>query len=271
MKLHLLLLPLGLIITLSLHAQNIKVFHEKTTEGFEIFADNYELYPVSIVFEFTLTNLSFSDKEDKIFLIPAKTTKKSIGTLTPNVSRASTKLGYKYKYRMGDVTLNSYEKDYMYDLPFKNGKSFTLHQGYNGTFSHTNENALDFTMPIGTEILAAREGTVVKIIQSNSESCPSKECEKYNNYVTIMHPDGTFANYIHIKYNGANCKPGDIVKKGDIIAYSGNVGWSSGPHLHFVCFLPAFGKDRSVETKFRVNHGDNAQILKQGQTYSRAY
>lgn len=271
MKLPFSLTTLGLFIGFCIHAQNIRIYHEKTAEGYEIFADNPELYPVSVAFEFTLTNLMFSDDESRVFVIPAKSIKNIIGTLTRNDTRAGTKMSYKYKYIMGDVTLKIYDKDYVYDLPFKTGKSFKLYQGYNGTFSHANENALDFTMPEGTEVLAAREGTVVNIVQSNSASCPSKECEKFNNYVTILHADGTFANYLHIKYNGANCKPGDQVKKGDIIAYSGNVGWSSGPHLHFVCFLPAFGKNLSVETKFRIKSGDEAQILQQGQTYSREY
>ena len=45
----------------------------------------------------------------------------------------------------------------VFDLPFENGQKFKISQGYNGAFSHQNENALDFDMPIGTKILAARE------------------------------------------------------------------------------------------------------------------
>ncbi len=87
----------------------------------------------------------------------------------------------------------------------------------------------------------------------------------------IMHADGTFAEYAHIKYNDTNLNVGDSVKKGDVIAYSGNVGWSSGPHLHFVCFLGGFGKRRTLETKFRINKGDKRIILQEGTTYLRDY
>ncbi|GAA4021216.1 hypothetical protein GCM10022409_01030 [Hymenobacter glaciei] len=126
-------------------------------------------------------------------------------------------------------------------------------------------------MPEGTEIVAAREGVVVQIEKNNTESCPREECSKFNNYIIIMHSDGSFARYAHIRYNGTSLSVGGTVKKGDIIAYSGNVGWSSGPHLHFVCFLPGFGKGNSLETKFRVDEGGNAVLLQPGNFYSKAY
>jgi murein DD-endopeptidase MepM/ murein hydrolase activator NlpD len=126
-------------------------------------------------------------------------------------------------------------------------------------------------MPEGTEVLAARDGIVVQIVQNNTESCPQKECNKYNNYVLVMHSDGTFADYVHIKYNGAKCKPGDSVRRGYVIAYSGKVGWSSGPHLQFVCFIGGFEKWNTLETKFRIDKGDNAILLKEANTYFRDY
>ncbi|WP_309997394.1 M23 family metallopeptidase [Chryseobacterium sp. 2987] len=50
--------------------------------------------------------------------------------------------------------------------------------------------------------------------------------------------DGTFAQYYHLKENGVKVNLGDQVKKGDVIALSGNTGWCNGPHLHFVCYIP---------------------------------
>ncbi|MET0243930.1 MAG: M23 family metallopeptidase [Flavitalea sp.] len=51
-----------------------------------------------------------------------------------------------------------------------------------------------------------------------------------------------FGYYAHTKHNGAICKPSDTIKKGDLIAYSRNVGWTTEPHLHFACLVPAFGE-----------------------------
>lgn len=172
---------------------------------------------------------------------------------------------------MGDVTIKNFDKAYPYDLPFQKGQGYKLFHGYNGSFSHQGENALDFTMPEGTDIVAAREGVVVQVVQHNTESCAREECKKFNNYITVMHSDGTFAQYAHIKYNGAKFSVGDSVKKGDVIASSGNVGYSSGPHLHFVCFKGAFSNFETLETKFRIDTGERSSGLKEGTVYFRNY
>lgn len=258
---------MALILTAA--SQKINVFHEKQDQTTTIYASNPELYPGSVSITFDLTNMNFSEGNQKVFVIPAEAVKFKIGELKP-ARQASYKFSYKYQLAMGDVT-KAYDKNYVYDLPFQKDNAFKLFQGYNGNLSHTGENSLDFSMPEGTGIVAAREGKVVEVVQHNTQSCPRQECEKYNNYIMVLHPDGSFANYVHIKHNGARFKPGDQVKKGDVIAYSGNVGWSSGPHLHFICFTGGFDKWQSIETKFRVDKGDNPIFLKEGVTYSKNY
>lgn len=224
---------------------------------------------MSVILSFKLDNMVFSEDEKKIFVVPAKTERFKIGEL--NIAGAGKyKFSYNFKDNYGDATLTRYDTAYAYDLPFAKGKPFQLWQGYNGSFSHQNENALDFTMPEGTEVLAAREGIVIKVVQNNTESCGQKDCAQYNNLVKILHPDGTIATYAHIKYNGAKVKPGDIVKKSDLIAYSGNTGWSSGPHLHFLCNMPTMAGSTSIATKFRLDNG-TAAFLEEKKTYTRNY
>jgi len=240
MKEVLLITFLCLNLTFNTEAQTVKVFYENKSQGFILYVTNYELYPVSISLDLDLSNMNFSEGNRNIFVIPPKSVKFKIGELSTVSPRIGTRFSYTYKSTMGDVTLKKYDKSFVYDLPFPKGKGYTVYQGYNGTFSHQNENALDFTMPEGTEVSAVRDGIVIKIVQNNTESCPREECKIFNNYIIVMHADGTFAYYAHIKFNGAKCTLGDSVKKGDIIAYSGNVGWSSAPHLHFSCFLGGF-------------------------------
>ena len=260
-----------IIVTTVAKAQTIKLFHEKKSNGYVLYANNNALYPISVALNLELTNLLFTEGGKRVFVVPPGSTKFKIGELNIMDSFGRNTFNYKFVSAMGDVTITAYDKLYQYDLPFQKDKKFVLHQGYNGAFSHQNENALDFTMPEGTAVLAAREGVVVQIVKNNTESCPREECSKFNNYIVVMHADGTFAKYVHIQYNGTELSEGSVVKKGDAIASSGNVGYSSGPHLHFMCFLPDFGKVNTLETKFRIDQGNNAVFLEPGTAYLRAY
>ena len=83
--------------------------------------------------------------------------------------------------------------------------------------------ALDYGVPVGTEVYAAAEGVVLAANWSNGG---------LGNYVCIQHSGGLRTYYGH--GNGTfYVKPGDVVKKGQLIMLSGNTGNSSGPHLHF--------------------------------------
>ena len=83
--------------------------------------------------------------------------------------------------------------------------------------------ALDYGVPVGTEVYAAAEGVVLAANWSNGG---------LGNYVCIQHSGGMRTLYGH--GNGKfYVKPGDVVKKGQLIMLSGNTGNSSGPHLHF--------------------------------------
>lgn len=75
-----------------------------------------------------------------------------------------------------------------------------------------------------------------------------EECAKYNNYIVIFHSDGTFAEYRHIKMNGSMVKVGDRVEIGQLIAESGNVGYSKRPHLHFAVYLQKLKKTEKLKT-----------------------
>jgi len=119
-----------------------------------------------------------------------------------------------------------------YKLPWKAGVSRFVSQGNRSFTSHRGLHlyAWDFWMDIGTEVLSARAGTVIKIEQ-NFDGVGLK-----SNYVMIEHEDGSRAMYAHIKKAGSLVKIGDRVEQGQLIAYSGMVGQTINPHLHFVVF-----------------------------------
>ncbi len=80
----------------------------------------------------------------------------------------------------------------------------------------------DFAVNTGTRIYAPADGTVEIIRPSNQGS---------GNYLRLLHGYGFSSSYSHLSKFAV--KKGDFIKKGDLIAYSGNSGLSSGPHLHY--------------------------------------
>lgn len=82
--------------------------------------------------------------------------------------------------------------------------------------------AIDTGLVTGSPIYAFDTGTV-------TYATWSPYC--YGNLVVINHGNGFETFYAHL--NGFNVSPGQTVYQGDLIAWSGNTGCSSGPHVHF--------------------------------------
>ena len=251
--------------------QNVKVYSEQTQEGISVYADNPEHCPVTVSVNFQIKNIKLEGEENTTFLIKENSKKVLLTTVTVLDKYKPSKFGYNYTASLGDLNQTSYDKDYAYHLPFEKGSSFTLYQGYNGKFSHQNENSLDFTMPIGTPITAVRDGIVIRLVENNTQNCPREECGKFNNYLIIYHSDGTFAEYTHLKKNGVLVNAGDKVTQGQVIASSGNTGYSSGPHLHLMVFLDKTKKRETLPTKFKIGDGTTSIFLKEKEIYTREY
>lgn len=249
---------------------NLRVFAQKEGDHTVLYADNNEVCAVSIQLTLTLDNLSADGSADGIYLVPANTVKYKLLTLSRN-NRRRTEYHYNYTAVFGDVRQNVYDGSHIYDLPYRKGIQSAIDQGYNGSFSHQQENALDFRMKQGTQVLAARAGLVIAVVQRFNEACWSDACKEMANYILISHSDGTIATYSHLQFNGARVAIGDSVQKGQLIAVSGNTGYTRGPHLHFDCYLPSFEGKRTLMTKFRTGTGKTSAFLRTGATYRKNY
>lgn len=156
------------------------------------------------------------------------------------------------------------ERARLYYLPFKAGTRHTCIQGESGLLSHSGPNhyAIDFRMPVGTPVLAARAGRVVRIKEDSDTGGHTREYISYANYIRILHKDGTAANYFHLKKNGVVVKQDEQVRRGQIIGYSGDTGWSTEPHLHFqVDTKCTTGQWESVPIAFLDIAGDGVPRL----------
>ncbi len=174
---------------------------------------------------------------------------------------------YRWQWSMGDPSAQ-HDDTHLYRMPFGGTLPRPLTQGVGGSFSHDEPgsyHAFDFAMPLGTPILAARSGTVVAVADGHTEGGASQEFIWQANSVTILHNDGTFAGYGHLD-PGAGVRVGMQVLTGDIIGFSGNTGFSTGPHLHFSVWRASGGKAKTVPIRFW--DGDAFGMLpREGQEY----
>ena len=90
-----------------------------------------------------------------------------------------------------------------------------------GGIGSTNHKGIDIAVPEGTDVAAADGGTITKVDYNGSRGV----------YVEVTHGNGRKTRYQHL--SGYYVQKGDVVKKGQTIAASGNTGHSTGPHLHF--------------------------------------
>jgi len=139
----------------------------------------------------------------------------------------------------------------LYSLPYAPGETFQVGQCYLEFPTHENEYAIDWSMPEETPIHAARAGLVVEAVDSFSKSGLTEDLKNKGNYIRIQHDDGSRALYYHLAQNGAKVKVGDKVAEGQVIALSGNTGYSATPHLHFIVDQPEGGKYVSVPVLFK--------------------
>jgi murein DD-endopeptidase MepM/ murein hydrolase activator NlpD len=121
-------------------------------------------------------------------------------------------------------------------VPVKGDGQDDITQDYGATvfarteYVHHWHNGLDFAAPIGTQILAAEAGTVAA--QGNEDLyCPRGA---YGKFIVINHTDGLTTLYGHL--SKILVKAGQTVARGQLIAYSGNTGAVTGPHLHFTVY-----------------------------------
>jgi murein DD-endopeptidase MepM/ murein hydrolase activator NlpD len=81
----------------------------------------------------------------------------------------------------------------------------------------------DFAAPMGTPVRATADGEVVFAGVQNG----------YGNVVILRHDERYSTLYAHLSRFGAGLHAGSRVHQGDTIAYVGQTGWATGPHLHY--------------------------------------
>ena len=125
-----------------------------------------------------------------------------------------------------------------------NGAGY-LSQGIRGTTHQGRmEYAYDLAAKIGTPVYAMRAGRVLSLQDRFPDTGGGPDKISKFNYVMIEHDGGYRSAYLHLQqgFRGSvGLKAGDRVETGQLIGYSGNSGWSTGPHLHVEVQRPGGG------------------------------
>lgn len=154
---------------------------------------------------------------------------------------------WNYQWKYGEPLAGT-PKAARYQLPFRG--QHPLIQGPFGSFSHQrgsqDEQAYDWSMPVGTPVYAARDGVVVGTRSDVSKGGRSVVFKPNFNYVIVRHNDGTFAEYLHLQPKGARVRMCQRVTTNTVLGLSGNTGFTSTPHLHFALFRTLDGLKRQT-------------------------
>ena len=95
------------------------------------------------------------------------------------------------------------------------------------------KHCIDFFLPEGTLIRAARRGIVIAIEAKYQKAYRKARYAERTNYIVILHKDREQSWYVHLQHQSIRVKIGELVESGCVIARSGQTGYAWYPHLHF--------------------------------------
>ncbi len=270
-RMRLVVVALTVVVVVSgfklMQENSVTIDKREIKNGVALYASNTNYYPVTIELEADLTNMTSSENNPLVTVLKGRSEEK-IAELKVKDLKSSWGMKYSYIFYQGSIFAKHNDK-MGYRLPFKIGEQHRLDQGYNGNFSHSGESrySLDFNMKEGTEVYSSRAGIVVETEERYSKGGSDKSFLDKANYVTILHDDGTFAQYSHLRKNGVSVRIGQKIKAGERIGYSGATGYVTGPHLHFTVLKAKKGGGFiSVPVKFATK--DGIITLKEEETYT---
>jgi len=231
----------------------VQLLNREIDGGTVLVARNTYYAPVEVAWELATTENVVTDAPASgSMLVPARGDRELM-TLRRADPALPMRFEYEFRYLLGSPEA-VHAPDGAYRLPYALASSHPVSQAFPDTVTHADPAsayAYDFAMPVGTGIYAARDGIVVEVASDYYEAGldPSVDGPRAN-IVRVLHDDGTMSLYAHLNWNSIRVVPGQRVRRGEHIADSGNTGFSSGPHLHFVVQRNDGGRLVSVPVEF---------------------
>jgi len=248
----------------------VNLLQRSTRSGITLFAQNTFFAPVQIAFRLqAIENVSADTPREGLKVVPARSEMELV-VVGKAVEQVELRFDSDFQFLPGEPGVE-HRPEQPYRLPYALSSEAPVSQAFPDMTTHTDTasaHAVDFVMPIGTDVFAARDGIVIEVASDFFENGTNLSVDGPRaNVVRVLHDDGTMALYVHLNWNTIRVVPGQRVQRGEYLADSGNTGFSTGPHLHFVVQRNRGGALESLPLQF-VGANGSAITLKSGQSYT---
>ncbi|HEX6997414.1 MAG TPA: M23 family metallopeptidase [Gammaproteobacteria bacterium] len=241
----------------------VRVFRRVADDGEWLVAQNTYFAPVQIAYRLaSMRNVAPDTPQRGLEVLPPRS-ETDLLLVRPADPAQPMEFEYRFRFLLGDPRA-VHAPTRPYRLPYALASAFHVSQAFPSIITHVSpesRHAFDFEMPVGTAVHAAREGVVIEVASDYFDAGldPATDGPRAN-IVRILHDDGTMALYAHLNWNSIRVVPGQRVERGESIADSGNTGFSTGPHLHFVVQRNADGRMESVPVEFAGPGGAPVEV-----------
>jgi len=247
----------------------VTLFQRSDPGGVMLIAKSTYFGPVQIAFRVhPIENVSAKTHRSGLTVLPPRS-ETEVVFVGKSVEQVDLRFDSEFQFIPGQPGAE-HRPEQPYRLPYALSSAVRVSQAYPVVKTHgdpSSQYAVDFVMPVGTDVFAARDGVVIEVASDFFESGTNYEVDGPRaNVVRILHADGTMALYVHLNWNTIRVVPGQNVRRGEYLADSGNTGFTTGPHLHFVVQRNEGGALVAVPLEFAGPNG--AETLVTGETYT---